>query len=304
MFDSKLFERVLIEPAKKGADKLEIVSGYATAGLAKQHLQKLQEQELNPHIRLTVGMAMQGISLTQHKGFIKLTDRSPIFSCNYWGKPPMVHAKVYAWLKNGNPFIAFTGSANYTHNGFGREQKEILTEVDAKIAVNWCNMISNDSYFCNDPEIEATIPIREEHRTPPVNLERHSLPLYMKNTQEVHNKAGLNWGQRPGREPNQAYIPIPSNLQYQNSNFFPPIASPFTVLTDDGLSMILVVAQQNGKALESTENNSELGLYFRQRLGLQSGEYVRYEHLEEYGRLEVEFIKIDEETFFMDFSAE
>ena len=302
MFDKELFKRVLIKPAEQGADELEIISGYAAASMAKRHLQELQSKELNPHIRLTVGMAGQGINLPQHKGF-KLIHKPPSFSCNYWGKSPLVHAKVYAWLRNGKPFAAFTGSANYTHNGFGKGQKEILTEVDAKTAVDWCKIISNDAYFCDDVEIENVIPFKtDEHTDRIITLERHSLPLHEKGEKKVHNRAGLNWGQRENREPNQAYIPIPSELQYRNSDFFPPIKHPFTVLTDDGFSMILVAAQQNGKALHSTENNSELGLYFRKRLGLQSGEYVTYNHLEKYGRLEVEFRKIDEETFFMDFS--
>ena len=45
-----------------------------------------------------------------------------------------------------------------------------------------------------------------------------------------------------------------------------------------------------------------LSLYFRKRLNLKPGEYV-YEHLEKYGRLEVEFKKIDGETFYMDFAS-
>ena len=117
---------------------------------------------------------------------------------------------------------------------------------------------------------------------------------------ETHEKAGLNWGQRPGRNPNQAYIPIPVN--HQKSGFFPNRAEQFTVLTDDGESFILVRAQDDGKALHSSLDNSQLGAYIRRRIGIGSGEYVTRAHLEKYGRTDITFIKVDEETYYLDFS--
>ena len=303
MFDSRLFERALIEPAKKGADSLRIVSGYATASMAKQHLKQLKALQLSPNIELTVGMAAQGLSAVQHKGFQSMHE-PPSFSCKYIGHPPPVHAKVYSWLKDGKPFAAFAGSANYTQKGFGDDQAEILAAVEAKTAADWAEKVYNSAYFCNDSKINRLIPLKtEEHKNIHANLEKHLLPLHLKGKKEVHNRSGLNWGKREGREANQAYIPIPSKLYTNRKNFFPAIAKPFTVLTDDQQSMILAAAQQRGKALHSIKNNSELGLYFRRRLNLQPGEYVRYEHLEKYGRFDVEFTKIDSETFYMDFSS-
>lgn len=75
------------------------------------------------------------------------------------------------------------------------------------------------------------------------------------------------------------------------------------VQTDDGKEIICVRAQDNGKAIHSTLNNSLLGEYFRFRLGLSSGEFVTKEHLLKYGRSDVDFYKIDEETYLMDFSV-
>lgn len=48
--------------------------------------------------------------------------------------------------------------------------------------------------------------------------------------------------------------------------------------------------------------NSELGEYFSYRLGLPSGAKVTKEDLERYGRTDVDFYKLDEETYYMDFS--
>ena len=115
---------------------------------------------------------------------------------------------------------------------------------------------------------------------------------------EIHQKSGLNWGFRPNRNRNEAYIPVP----VQHYEFFPPIKQEFTVLTDDGYPFIFVKAQERGKALETPQSNAELGYYFRKRLGLQFGEFVTKQHLIDYGRTDVTFTKIDEETYLMDFS--
>jgi hypothetical protein len=44
-----------------------------------------------------------------------------------------------------------------------------------------------------------------------------------------------------------------------------------------------------------------LGEYFRHRLGLPSGALVTKEDLIRYGRTDVEFYKIDDETYYMNF---
>ena len=46
-----------------------------------------------------------------------------------------------------------------------------------------------------------------------------------------------------------------------------------------------------------------MGKYIRTRLGLNSGEFVSKPDMVEYGRTDVTFTKMDEETYFMDFSV-
>jgi len=113
-------------------------------------------------------------------------------------------------------------------------------------------------------------------------------------------KSGLNWGQRPGRERNQAYIKLSSNIY--NSNFFPERGIHFIIETDDGESFTATRAQANGKAIETPENNSILGVYFRRRLGLPLGSFVEKIHLLNYGRTDIDFYKINEYRYKMDFS--
>ena len=46
-----------------------------------------------------------------------------------------------------------------------------------------------------------------------------------------------------------------------------------------------------------------MGLYFRHRLNVPEGMNITKEDMEHYGRTDVDFYKIDEETYYMDFSV-
>lgn len=77
----------------------------------------------------------------------------------------------------------------------------------------------------------------------------------------------------------------------------------FAVLTDDGQSFIFHRAQDNRKALHSPDDNSIIGKYFRSRIGVEDGAFVYRMDLENYGRTNVTFTKINDETYYMDFSV-
>lgn len=77
----------------------------------------------------------------------------------------------------------------------------------------------------------------------------------------------------------------------------------FTAITDDRKQLTLRVEQQNDKAITTPERNSDLGEYFRNRLGLPNGAFVTRNDLEAYGRTNVTFYKLDDETYYMDFSV-
>jgi hypothetical protein len=130
-----------------------------------------------------------------------------------------------------------------------------------------------------------------------------TLPLtsVIKGVEVVPRRSGLNWGQRPGRASDQAYLSVPSEIQ--RLGFFPAPGVPFIIETDDGLKLKCVRSQSNGKAIESQENNALLGSYFRSRLGIGSGHIVTLDHLLHYGRTSVDIEKISEYWFKLDFSA-
>lgn len=117
----------------------------------------------------------------------------------------------------------------------------------------------------------------------------------------VPARSGLNWGQRPGRNGNEAYIALPS--QYASTGFFPEIGRPFKVSMDNGNTMMLVRCQQGGKALQSLPRNSLLGLYFRERLGVAPGAPLVKSHLLSYGRTDIEMTRLSEDEYHMNFGV-
>ena len=133
------------------------------------------------------------------------------------------------------------------------------------------------------------------------NSEEKQTLSFLTNSGEVPTTSSLNWGQREHRDPNQAYIPLPAKVS--KTGFFPLNKRYFTVVADDGECFIMRVEQAGNKAITTPSDNSEIGRYFRNRLGIHEGEKVIKEHFEKYGRSDVTFTKLDDEHFLMDFSV-
>ena len=316
---NQIEEEVLLDPANS-CDELHILSGYAPSSMLKRHLELLEER-LGEHARdirihLIVGMIPKdGLSTIDHLAFKELVAEYPNVSCSYVVcscKP--CHSKVYIWLHNGKPVKAFVGSANYSQNAL-YNQIESLVACNPTDAEDYFQRFSGYTIFCDHDEVEDSVKIiskkrfmqnmRDVENDPRSNVPYVVLSLLDKHTQDVHKVSGLNWGQRPGREPNQACLPIPRNVG--SSGFFPPKKQIFTLMTDDGFVM-QCVSQGNResdpipKQFTTTNNNSEIGRYFRRRLGLKEGSFVTKEDLNRYGRDFVTIYKLDDGTYYMDFS--
>lgn len=303
MLTDSLFKRVLVDPIEKyRPDTLLVASGFATASMVNYHMGALKELGHAPSIRLIVGMAKSGIETAQHRAFVQLskTDiRERKFSCRYITKDAPVHAKVYIWVKNEKPVAAFAGSANYTLKGFGETQVEAVGAVDKHLAHEFYNKLLRQSVDCADAEGKITLLPNRRVKEDREETDSVNLSMLVKRTGETHKRAGINWGQRGRRNRNEAYIPIPAEVRRRG--FFPQKGQGFVVRTDDREVFIMVVAQMEGKALETPRSNSLIGEYLRCRLGVASGEYVTREHFEKYGRTDITFTKVDDETYFMDF---
>lgn len=328
MITTDLLNEVLIKPVIQGADKLLIVSGYATSAMAFHHLEQLRNKKKSIEIKLIVGMTIQdGLSLSNHRGFQQLVEKDyeDKFFCSYIFSRPAVHSKVFVWLENDKPKLAFTGSANYTQNAFIRKQKEVLAECNSEIAFDYFQEISKDTIYCNHIDADNLIQVFSDKQykrkpiidTVPEQREQLQTVSTIDNLNELENVctsfldndgnlpkiSGLNWGFRPSRriKNNEAYIRLPSTIYH--TDFFPPIKSHFTVYTDDNKILICSRAQQNGKAIHTPHNNNLIGEYFRYRLNVPLGQLVLKEDLEKYGRTDVCFYKVDDETYYMDFSV-
>lgn len=325
MIDEKLFEKVLLGPVERGADNLKIISGYATAAMAFHHLNNIRDLEKSIQLSLIVGMTPDdGLSLSNHRGFQKIMneDFRGYFECSYIMKPPSIHSKLYIWSKEKKPIESFIGSANYTQRAFiSNYQREIITPSDPEAGLAYFNKINSDSIFCTHQEAELSVNIfndnqhrkrkrliaKRDQEDGEQNFDElsgldHVNVSFINRYGEISKRSALNWGQRPeeGREPNQAYIPLKAVVY--RTDFFPPVGQHFTVFTDDNKIIICSRAQQNGKAIHTPHDNSLIGEYFRNRLGVGNGVAVTEQDFQNYGRFDVDFYKIDEETYFMDFS--
>jgi hypothetical protein len=331
MITKNLFDKVLIEPVRNGADRLFVVSGYATAAMTFHHLEKIKREiGQQVHINLIVGMCPHdGMSLGNHKAFQQLAtdDFHGFFECSYIVKSPPVHSKSYAWFHGKTPVSGFIGSANYTQNAFSNNQRELLSHCDPKLGLDYFNSLITDTIYCTHHEIENYIEVYRDtyySRRKKEQLEKEGLQLISSEKPDlqglpavrvalldregnVQKTAGLNWGFRQdgvsSRNKNEAYIQL--RPEVYKSNFFPLRSMHFTVLTDDNKTLICTRAQKDerGHAIETPHNNSLVGEYFRNRLGLPNGAFVTKDDLLRYGRTNVDFYKIDDETYFMDFSV-
>jgi hypothetical protein len=323
MYKNDFRDLVLLDPIRKGAESLKIISGYATHTMASWHIKEIAWRKLDPiDIVLIVGMCcFDGISKAVHEGFNSLvqrngTSRRSNFACQYVVDGAPVHSKIYLWEKGGVPFCAFMGSANYTQSAFSisSQRRELLQECNPADALAYFESIEPDTMYCYHAEVEEKINLKPTHPilsiedTPLVSLqgidvENIRLSL-LTNRGDVGYGSGINWGHRRNgtkREPNQMYIKIPASVK--QSGFFPLRGEHFSVLTDDGIHLILSVQQDGEKAITTPHSNSRLGEYFRRRMGLGNGVFVTKQDLENYGRTDVTFYKLDDEQYVMDFSV-
>ncbi|KAB7704914.1 NgoFVII family restriction endonuclease [Bacillus aerolatus] len=306
-------------PYEEGYRTLRILSGYASSAFLTHILTKYPDLE----IELVIGMAKKdGIRRWDHEQYVRIMEEYQNVSISYQKSRPGIHTKIYHWPHGRllNNSVTFTGSANFSWNGF-RDQHELLVPCYFENVDDVFNV--TDAILCTDPDVENHINFQhvtvqrrpqtdeivqleldgEDTETPNLqHLEYVDLPLLIRNDTAIQERAGLNWGQREGRDPNQAYLKVPTPFNNQHPDFFPPLEQSFTMLTDDGQHLVCKMAQAERKAIHTTENNSIMGQYFRNRLSVPLGERVDPQDVINYGRTSVRVYKIDSETYFMDFS--
>lgn len=321
LITDNLFERVLLEPAKRGATELFILSGYASASMVTKHFEVVsKELSIDISIDLHIGMSgRDGLSRNTLLGLQSIPRQisGRTFNCSLSVKGDSNHSKIYVWCDERGPKEAYLGSSNYTQLGFGISataltHKEVCVAVDPVAGLDYILSSSRGGVSYKSPEISELIDLFDEQFYPKRAFEEPTsvlssnnyvdLPLVMSGRPargEVHQRSGLNWGQREGRNPDQAYIPIPSTIA--KAKFFPAKNVHFQIITDDGEAFICSVAQDGDKALETPSDNSILGKYFRKRLDLPSGAFIEKEHLRDFGSNLVRIYKESDDCYRLSF---
>lgn len=320
MITADIAETALFLPLRNDVNELYIIAGYATPTMLSWYIENLYHRTRVPiRIVLMIGMvSFDGISTSVHEGFIQLIrgekpQEVEKVECSYIFDAPAVHANVFMWAKDGVPALAYAGSADFVQSAFvGNHRQEVLVECDPTVAMDYYESLIDRSIYAHHNEVEDYVTIYPTHpildREDGLNWDLDALVRYdrvslslVTRSGEPGGQSGLNWGQRPRRNPNEAYIPVPREIA--RSGFFPLEGQHFMAVTDDRHQLLLRVEQQGDKAITTPARNSDLGEYFRNRLGLPNGAFVTHADLDRYGRTDVVFLKLDEETYYMDFST-
>ncbi|GGE65006.1 restriction endonuclease PLD domain-containing protein [Nesterenkonia cremea] len=324
------YNTCLLEPLSTGHDRLLVITGYTDPTFISEHLRELKRvirrRTRMLQVDVLLGMvAKDGITERDHETLKTLVrdyeQQQVAFNLHYRLDGPPVHSKLFVWGSEGAPSTAWAGSANYTRAGFGPQgvtQEEILTPTDPERAASYAEPLFHSGIPCTS-DLVYSRPIFRRRRFAPEELSQLdptdsipvtssetaaqlSLKLYKSKTGETHDPGGgINWGLRDGRDPDEAYIHVPSDAR----PFFPPANHHFSVTTDDGEVLILSRAsggQAVGKDLRTPANNARLGRYLRKRIGAARGQVVLRKHLTSYGRDEVTFRRSSEGEYFLDFS--
>ena len=254
MITDNLYQQILIDPASSGNNELFIVSGYASATFLNKHISEITNKYPEIRLNLIIGMHQKR---NDHSAYINIKNLYPNFHGYYYSGRPGVHSKTYCWVKDGVPCIGFSGSANYSQYGFENSmQQNQMVEDDPSTIKNYFQTLLKNSLKIEDyvpSEDDSIDPINVEGYVAPVSIkwikynEIVRISLLDRKTGETTPRAHLNWGQRPKRESNQAYLPIPKGAQKEG--FLPERNFRFTLITDDKKHLIVFVRRVMGRQL-------------------------------------------------------
>ena len=234
----------------------------------------------------------------------------------------MSHAKLYLWKYKGEIVYGLNGSANFSSNGLLTPYRELLSEVNKEDFKEFKNYYT--SIFNSCKEITEII------------ITKKSKGKVSNNNQNLDFKKGfcttgtlfalgskINWGHSPNGHTNarDAYIPISKSDISNYPELFPPKSAnnglgkadnePFDVIWDDGESMVCLQEGSTAKnkpirypnKISSFKSKKILGDYLRYRLGVPSGAMVTEKDFARYGRNNITISKINEGSYYFDFSV-
>lgn len=330
LYIDNLEKTVLYDPAKT-CNRLQIISGFTDCERISTHIIELVDgykegsYQKCEQIDLILGM-YRSVSERKHQLLQRLLAYTlsgrdiPKFNLYYIAQHKEVHSKVYTWFQDDKPIKSYVGSANYSIEAF-RRRRECMTDGDPIQTADYFNTLITDTVNCLDAknikfsktlstENDGTDPDNTDYdyyaKLTPVATCSISL---LTSQGEIGYGSSINWGIRQNgtkRNPNQAYIPY--NKQDKVPGFFPDRINPddkncpiFRVITKNGGTFHMRMAQAGNKALHSAENNSILGEWLRKEMNLPSGCFVTKQMLLNYGKTAVTFRKYEDGTYLLDF---
>lgn len=190
LLTNDLYENALVRPAvERGFDEICILAGYASPAMLYRHLGggplategEFSKLPSDTKVNLVYGMyPSDGIAQGYHEEFQKLCSENSRVLVRYRTSAPPIHSKVYIWLKEGNPKLAFSGSANYSQGALTGRTLEVLSEIHPQQAHDYFQPIWASATF---PTLLKTSRIARNNNkypitaTMPTITEKVELPL-------------------------------------------------------------------------------------------------------------------------------
>ena len=328
VYSSNLEEIVSSRQNDNGADELLVQGGYATP-LMVSRLRNLTD------IKLTIiyGCQKEDQRRKQNHETFLTQDHSNVdvyFQHNY------CHAKIYCWLRNSQVVDVLSGSANFSEKGLTNENSEILFEVNKDDYEKTYLFIKNNlenSTLCKDYIIDSDykeniyLEDNGENNKKVNNFEviQHNPPkikLFLHNSKDSRYTRISGYGHTKSHtNENDGELSISKKLIDNLPKFFP----------NDGTNIMLgrgtgayakkklpnaIFKFRDGKTLDmsfeggvngkfknirSFGDNSKLGLYLREKVGIKSGEEFTKEIFDKYGRDYLEITYLGEGLYEVDF---
>lgn len=321
LFKENLEDLIFTRHEKFNVDQLVIVSGY----IGPNPIKKLRKIPLDCSVIYGMYGERNCVNSALHTQVVDY--QSSYDNINIYYSKSAIHAKAYIWLLDQKPVTALIGSANFSTKGLNTPWREILAEASKDISQKlneYKNKIIEDSLLCISDDVVICTGKTRETKDETFDPNICTMTLLDPSTNETHGGHGLNWGHSEGSHVNidDANIPIRSNHVNNYPHFFPQKQSapsedseggrpqrhndPIEIIWDDNTLMrgLLEGNRKNfPKQISSFPQKNIIGIYFRERLGLNRGEFITKRHLESYGRTDISVSLVEEGIYYFDFSV-
>nr|WP_263314754.1 restriction endonuclease PLD domain-containing protein [Mammaliicoccus sp. Marseille-Q6498] len=329
VYNSNLFENVIIKNVE--FENLKIITGYASATFLKKVIEELPQ--LN--IEIYIGMSQQGISTENHSEFCDIMSNCKNINIYYQYIGINNHMKLFEF-KNNSGSKVFIGSANFTENGFIKNQ-EILGEVNLDPTSMFLRQ-KELSIMCTHPDVDTLIDFyieeNEEQEVDQIikgkniiegenenNIYKKSkkssyIPTFKKlrNNPNTHyfnkfdievvldEKANPTWSEKGiNAWVNNKSPHIQSTLRVVFEKYF-PTDEIFEVYTDDGFKFKCRISGKFNSELQFINEN--IYEYIKNRINLNQNRPISRNDLTEYGKTKFHFIKVEKNIYLLDFASE